>query len=169
MRTIFFAIGLSLITTTADAQLSVGCMDMAMRAQAEQIKRDFRKVEFVPIKDMMLNMKSKEPVGITLIMEKGKLYQLIYIGSKEAVSLHFGLYDGAKFLIDERKLDKPGENNQLIYSFTPEKNDTFVVSLTQTLKTKTTCGSFTVMRQEGSPGRLAQPKQEGNKKPANKQ
>jgi hypothetical protein len=168
MRKLFLLIGLSLIAGAAHAQLSVGCMDQAMRSQAEQIKRDFKAQGFVSIKDMMLNMKSRESAGVPLIMDKGKLYQLVFIGSQEASAIDFELYDGAKFSLDHRHLDKPAETNLLIYSFTPEKNDTFVVSLTQNLKNKTSCGSFTVLRQDEVPQPQQKPKQAGNKPGANK-
>lgn len=163
MRKLFFtAASLFLAGQVYAQQPMVGCVNQAMRVQAEQIKRDFRAQGFVAIKDMMLTMKSRESIGVSMPMSQGKLYQLIYIGSKDASSLNFELYDGGKFRIDERKLDNPAENSLLVYSFMPEKTDTFVVALTQNLKEKSTCGSFTVLRQDEIP----QPKKPAPVKPA---
>lgn len=134
-------------------QTALGCMDQAIRLQSQQIKHDFKAQGVIPVKDMMITMKSHEPAGIKLPLTQGRLYQLVYIGSKDANSLRFELYDGADFRIEDRKIEKPSETNFLIYSFTPEKNDTFTVVLTQNIGSKTMCGSFTVLQNEETPAK----------------
>lgn len=143
--------GISIAGVAGAQQTMLGCMDQALRVQAEQVKRDLKPQGFVSVRDMMITMKSKESVGIPVVLTQGKLYQLVFIGSKEANNMHFELYDNAKFRVDERKFDKPSESNLLVYSITPEKTDTFVVALTQNLKSKTACGSFTILRQDEIP------------------
>jgi hypothetical protein len=132
-------------------QTALGCKDGSIRLQAEQIKHDFRNQGLVSIKDMMITMQSREPAGIKMPFTQGTLYQLVFIGSKDASNLRFEIYDGANFRIEDRKLEKPAETNFLIYSFTPEKTDTFTVVLTQNMDSKTMCGSFTVLRNDNAP------------------
>jgi hypothetical protein len=150
-KIVFVALGLSLSTMVYAQQNMLGCMDASLRVQAEQVKRDLKPQGFVSVRDMMITMKSKESVGIPVILTQGKLHQLVFIGTREASNMHFELYDKAKFRIDERKYDNPSESNLLIYSIVPETTDTFMVALSQNLKTKTACGSFTILRQDEQP------------------
>ena len=152
MKKILFASAILFMSAAGYAQqTALGCMDQSIRLQSQQIKHDFKAQGVIPIKDMMITMKSHEPAGIKLPLTQGKLYQLVYIGSKDASGLRFELYDGANFRIEDRKVEKPSETNFLIYSFTPEKTDTFTVVLTQHIGGKTMCGSFTVLQNEETP------------------
>jgi hypothetical protein len=162
----FFTIGvLSVIAVAGRAQqTALGCVDAAMRVQAEQIKRDFKAQGFVSVKDMMITMKSKQASGVRVALTAGKLHQLVFIGSKDANNLHFEIYDKADFRVDERKLDDPMTTNLVIYSIVPEKTDTMVVALTQNLKEKTACGSFTVLRQDEVPDAKPTKAQKNGKK-----
>ncbi|WP_276134222.1 hypothetical protein [Polluticoccus soli] len=164
-KIVFVAAGLSLATLAQAQQNMLGCMDASLRVQAEQVKRDLKPQGFVSIRDMMITMKSKEAVGVPVVLTQGKLHQLVFIGSKEASNMHFELYDKAKFRIDERKFDNPSESNLLIYSIVPETTDTFMVALTQNLKTKSACGSFTILRQDEKP-QAAPTTKPGKAKPA---
>ena len=166
MRKLFIIGGLSFFACTTKAQqTALGCIDAAMRVQAEQIKRDFKAQGFVSVKDMMITMKSKQASGVRVVLTAGKLHQLVFIGSKDANNLHFELYDKADFRLDERKVEDPMTANLVIYSIVPEKTDTMVVALTQNLKEKTACGSFTVLRQDEMPqAKPANTKQKNGKK-----
>jgi hypothetical protein len=152
MKKLFTIVGLSLIAFKGTAQqTALGCVDAAMRVQAEQIKRDFKAQGFASIKDMMITMKSKQASGVRIVLTAGKLHQLVFIGSKDANNMHFELYDKADFLLGEQKVTDPMTSNLVIYSIVPEKTDTVVVALSQNLKEKTACGSFTVLRQDEVP------------------
>ncbi|MCD6064034.1 MAG: hypothetical protein K0R82_1945 [Flavipsychrobacter sp.] len=158
MKKIVFVAAALLLANLAQAQQNMlGCMDASLRVQAEQVKRDLKPQGFVSVRDMMITMKSKESVGIPIVLTQGKLYQLVFIGTREANNMHFELYDKAQFRIDERKFDKPSESNLLVYSIVPEKTDTFMVALSQNLRTKTACGSFTILRQDELPAAAEKP------------
>ena len=48
--------------------------------------------------------------------------------------------------LDEKIIKNPAENNTIIYSFVPEQTDLYLIILSQKWKTKSMCGSFTIMQ-----------------------
>ncbi|OSZ78322.1 hypothetical protein CAP35_08685 [Chitinophagaceae bacterium IBVUCB1] len=148
---IFAAIILSCFTlcsTLSHAQIlpSLGCNDKNIRLQSEQIKQDFKAQGLEIFKDAMINMESRQPTPIAVHLKKGILYQMVFIGSKEANRLNFEVYDGEDKKIDERILKNPAMTNFVIYSFVPEKTDLYLVILSQVKGTKNLCGSFSIMQ-----------------------
>lgn len=125
---------------------TLGCNDKSIRLQAEQIKQDFKAQGQEIFRDAMVNMESRQPTPIAIQLNKGVLYQMIFIGSKEANRINFELYNGEDKKIDERILKKPDITNFVIYSFVPEKSDLYLVILSQAKGTKNVCGSFTIMQ-----------------------
>jgi hypothetical protein len=149
MKKLISAIALVAISYTAQAQEQprIGCMDRAIRIQAEQIKQGFIKQGLNVYKDAMLNMTSKEEYQIAVQLTKGQIYQMVYIGSRQSSKITFDLYQGRN-RIDHKVLNSPEESNQIVYSFIPEKSDLYLVVLTQKQKNRDICGSFTIMQQE---------------------
>lgn len=152
---IFVAIIFSCLTVchhVAVAQIlpSLGCNDKSIRLQAEQIKQDFKAQGQEIFKDAMINMESRQPTPIAVHLKKGVLYQMVFIGSKEANRLNFEVYDGEDKKIDERVMKHPAITNFVIYSFVPEKTDLYLVILSQIKGTKNLCGSFTIMQPSGN-------------------
>jgi hypothetical protein len=153
LKILFSALLLSAVSTGyAQEQSRIGCMDKAIRMQAEQAKQDFIKQGMKVYKEAMISMESLEPFPIAVQLTKGELYQIVYIGSMSASKMRFELLDGADKKIDERTQAKPIENNAIIYSFVPDKSDVYLLMLTQKTK-RPMCGSIAIM-------------QKGDKKPA---
>lgn len=139
-------------------QTRVGCMDKDIRVQVEQIKHDFKAQNMEVYKDAMLSMTPKEPSAIGVQLNKGQLYQFIYVCSKSATKAYFELYDGSQKKIGDKTIASPGDKNYLIYSFIPATTDVYLIVLNQ--KTKGTsflkggsnevCGGFSIMQQSAS-------------------
>lgn len=139
-------------------QTRVGCMDKDIRVQVEQIKHDFKAQNMEVYKDAMLSMTPKEPSAIGVQLNKGQLYQFIYVCSKSATKAYFELYDGSQKKIGDKTIASPSDKNYLIYSFIPATTDVYLIVLNQ--KTKGTsflkggsnevCGGFSIMQQSAS-------------------
>lgn len=150
MKKIFASVAIAIacsVSAHSQEQPRIGCMDRAIRIQAEQIKQNFIKQGLSVYRDAMLGMSSREPYPIAVQLTKGQIYQMVYIGSRQSSKITFELFHG-KDKIDEKVLNNPEESNQIVYSFIPEKSDMYLVVLTQKLKNKDLCGSFTIMQQE---------------------
>ena len=144
----------------SDAQIipALGCNDHGIRLQAEQIKQDFKTQGLEVYKDAMIEMESKQPYPIAVQLIKGTLYQMVYIGSKEAKRISLEIYDGDDKKIDERVLKNPAINNFIVYSFVPEKTDLYLVILTQSKGTQNICGSFSIMQPSAGKNKTTLPK-----------
>ena len=154
MRSCFlFILSALLLQIELHAQIipALGCDDKAIRLQAEQIKQDFKAQGLELYKDAMIDMESRQPSPIAVQLTKGVLYQMIYIGSKDAKRISFELYDGSDKKIEDRVLKNPGISNFLVYSFVPEKTDLYLVILTQNKGTQNVCGSFSIMQPSTKP------------------
>lgn len=126
---------------------AVGCMDRAIRIQAEQAKQNFIKQGMAVYKEAMIGMDPNTPYPVAVQLEKGELYQIVYVGSLSATKMRFELLDGNDKQIDEKVLNRPVENNMVIYSFVPEKSDIYMLMLTQKVR-KPTCGSIAIFRKD---------------------
>jgi len=94
------------------------------------------------------------------------LYQLIFIGSRDAKKISMELFDGADKKIDERIIKNPKEQNFVVYSFTPEKTDMYLLVFTQIKGSKSMCGSFSIMQPGGEGAQQPPPAIPANNKPA---
>lgn len=140
------------INTSVNAQSAkIGCIDKDIRAQAEQIKHDFRTQGLEVFKDAMLSMTPKEPYPVAVPLEQGKMYQLIFIGSKDASKIYFELFNEKDHKLVEKTLDDPEHSNFIVYSFIPQTSDIYLIVITQKIKgRRETCGSFTIMQNAGT-------------------
>lgn len=152
MRKIFIILSvigcLSTINNSVSAQIlpTLGCNDKSIRLQAEQYKQDFKAQGQEVYRDAMISMESRQPTPVAIQLTKGVLYQMIFIGSRDANKINFELYDGEDRKIDEKILKMPEVSNFVVYSFVPEKTDLYLVILTQIKGTQSLCGSFTIMQ-----------------------
>lgn len=135
----------------AQAQPNVGCNDKAMRLEAAQLKENFKVQGMELYRDAMLTMQSQEPSPIAVQLEKGKMYQMIFVGSHYASKMFFELFDGDDKRIDKQEVPDPKQKNYILYSFIPEKSDVYLVVLSQKYKSKSFCGSFTIMEKTINP------------------
>lgn len=135
---------------TAQQQPNIGCNDKAIRLQAEQMKAGFIKQGFSTYKDAMISMESRQPSPVAIQLNKGTMYQFIFIGDMNASKLKMELFDGDDNRIEVRENKDLKANNNIVYSFVPEKSDIYLVVLTQQWKTKSMCGSFTILQQAGN-------------------
>jgi hypothetical protein len=127
---------------------NVGCVDKAIKLQAEDLQQNFTKQAMEIYRDAMVSMSNDEAFPVAVQLNKGVLYQLIFIGSKESSKVRLELFDG-----DDKKIANkdvvPNKtdytSNCIVYSFIPGKTDLYLVMLSQRSKSKTMCGSFTIM------------------------
>jgi hypothetical protein len=136
-----------LCNTNTYAQAKIGCVDKGIRLQGEQLKHDFKAQGMEVYKDAMLGMLPKDPYPVAVQLNAKEPYQFVFVGSRSASKIYFELFDGNDKKIGEKVLDNPAQNNSVIYSFIPPKNDVYLVVLSQKAKGKTeVCGSFSVMQ-----------------------
>jgi len=148
-------ISLSCFFNTAFSQQhpDIGCVDKALKMQSEDIRMSFAKQGMSVYRDAMINMNSQEPFPIEVQLSKGHLYQLIFIGSKGAGKIKMEIFDGEDKKIADKDASLSSTNrnsNAIIYSFVPGKKDLYLVVLSQKLKNKNICGSFTILEQGGT-------------------
>lgn len=140
----------------AGQNASVGCIDPAIRTQAQEIKQHFQKQGFVVYRDAMISMSSMEPYPVIVQLQKGQFYQIIFVGNIADSKMRIDIYNGSDQKIDEklamRNRDQP---NYISYSFIPEDTDTYMFMLLQRLKNKDMCGSFTIMQLKSEGGKPA--------------
>ena len=134
-----------LFNVTTVAQPNIGCNDRAIRLQSEQIKQGLKAQGMTVYRDAMIGMESQQPYPIAVQLEKGKMYQMLYIGNNTAAKLNFELFDEKDNKLDSKTLSDPAQTNYLLYSFVPEKTDIYLVVLTQKIKKGSVCGSFSIM------------------------
>lgn len=156
-RSYLFALLLCLlIPALADAQRakpSVGCIDRSIRLQADEIKQHYTNQGFTVFRDAMLNMESMTPSPVMVEMKKGELYQIIFVGSTEAVRMNLSLFDGNDNKLEDRFVYKNRQQpNYIIIPFSPERTDTYLIALMQKWKNKELCGSLCIVRM-GSTGK----------------
>ncbi len=165
----FFSLltALYIFSTAAMAQQpALGCNDRAIRLQAEQIKQDFKTQGQKIYKDAMITMESRQPSPIATQLQKGKLYQLIFVGSKDAKRISMELFDGRDKKIEDRTLKTPAQQNFIVYSFVPERTDVYLIVLTQNKGMQEMCGSFTIMEADDKKESTATPANNSKPKPA---
>lgn len=146
MKKTLFLLGIvALFNTNTFAQPSLGCNDRAIRVQAEQIKQGLKEQGMTVYRDAMIGMESQQPYPIAVQLEKGKMYQMLYVGNNSSARLDFELFDEKDNKLDSKTLSDPAQTNYLLYSFVPEKTDIYLVVLTQKIKRGSVCGSFSIM------------------------
>ena len=100
MRKLFIILSVigcsSTISNSVSAQIlpTLGCNDKSIRLQAEQYKQDFKAQGQEVYRDAMISMESRQPTPVAVQLTKGVLYQMIFIGSRDANKINFELYDG---------------------------------------------------------------------------
>lgn len=137
---------LSSLAAQAQQRPTIGCVDKAVRLQSEQIKRQFKEQGLTVYKDAMIQMESRQPFSIAVQLTQGQLYQLLFVGSKKASKITMELFDGKDNLIDTKTLTDPAKSNFIIYSFAPLKSDIYLIILTQKIKGKKVCSSFSILQ-----------------------
>lgn len=130
-------------------QPNIGCVDKIIKLEAEDLKQTFMKQDMVVYRDAMMSMESQTPFPVAVQLIRGQLYQFIFVGSKESSKITMELFDGDDKKLEQRTGGATSTNpngNYIIYSFIPDKTDLYLIVLTQKLKNRTMCGSFTIMQ-----------------------
>jgi len=132
----------------AQQQPNIGCNDKAIRLQAEQTKAGFLKQGFITYKDAMIGMESRLPYPVAIQLNKGTMYQFVFIGDMNASKMKMELFDGEDHRLEVRENKDLKAGNSIVYSFVPEKSDIYLLVLTQQWKSRSMCGSITILQQE---------------------
>jgi hypothetical protein len=136
-------ISLSVSLTAVAQKPKTGCVDANIEGQSNGIKNGLAKQGMGVFQEAMFQMASMEPVPVAVKLMQGVPYQLIFVGSENANRLIMEIYDGKDKKVDE-KVER-GDNNSIVYSFTPKKTDIYLVTLIQKKGLKELCGYFGVM------------------------
>lgn len=164
-----------LLTATASfvygQQANIGCVDKAILLKAQSVKQGLTQQGMEIYHDAMVGMESMEPYPIAVKLEKGHTYQLLYIGNADAAKITMELFDGDDKKLGEKSLMKGQQPGYIVYAFTPEVSDTYLIVLTQKLKNKSMCGSFTILDQNPDKSKTkpatAAPPKTNNNQPSN--
>lgn len=143
-------------TRAQQGQPKVGCMDQQIRLQADEIKQHYIAQGMEVMRDAMLSMESQTPYPVMLNLERGQLYQVVFVAHPEATRLFLELYDGA-----DRKMKEimqsygRGQPTYVTFTFMPEVSDLYMFVMRQKWKTKDMCGSFSILKpKKGTTGAL---------------
>jgi hypothetical protein len=132
------------LQSKAQDQPNIGCIDKALKVQAEDVKQGFMKQGMTVYRDAMIGMESQTAFPIEVQLTQGHLYEFLFIGAVDA-NLKLELYDGDNQNVAVKTLKKGEAPGYMIYSFTPAKSDIYLLMLTQKLRHDTMCGSITIM------------------------
>lgn len=154
MKSLLFSLALSCsfiaaspVVHAQQQKASVGCIDGAIRQQAQEMKDHYVKQGFEVFRDAMISMSSMEPYPVIVQLQKGQFYQIIFVGSTADSKMKLELYDGHDTKLDEKTAERNREQpNYISYSITPEQSDTYMFLLMQKQKNKDMCGSFTILQ-----------------------
>lgn len=140
-----------------DPQQPVGCIDPTIRAQADEIKKHFTFQGFVVFRDAMINMESMEEFPIMVQLNRGQLYQIIYVGHPAAMNHKMVIYDGRDNKLDEKFTSRNHDqqrSNYIIYQFVPERTDMYLLTFMTRLKHEKMCGSVCIVAVDPSKSRI---------------
>lgn len=129
----------------------VGCVDPVIRLQGDAIKQHYVSQGFKVYRDAMLNMESMMPFPVVVQLNRGQLYQIIYVGHPAATNHKMVLYDGADRQMDERIISRRHDSdptNYIIYSFVPARTDMYMFTFMSRLKNEDMCGSLCIVAVE---------------------
>ena len=142
---------LSACSFLAHAQKSappkVGCMDAQIRLQADEIKQHFLAQGMEVFRDAMIGMESQIPYPVMINLQRGQLYQIIYVAHPQATRMFLDIYDG-----QDRKMKEimqsfgRGQPTYISFSFVPETSDMYMFVARQKWKDNDMCGSFTILK-----------------------
>lgn len=135
----------------------VGCVDPAIRGQADAIKQHFTAQGFVVYRDAMVNMSSMQPFPVMVQLARGHLYQIIFVGQSAATNHRMVVYDGADRKIDEKFVSRrhgAEQNNYIIYEFVPERTDMYMLTFMTRLKNRDFCGSVCILAADQSKNKI---------------
>jgi hypothetical protein len=135
----------------------VGCIDPALRLQADAIKQHYTAQGFKVYRDAMINMESMVPFPIMVQLAAGHLYQIIFVGNSRATTHKMIMYDSRDRKVDEKYTAKrhgDDPTNYIIYQFVPERTDTFLFEFMTRLKNENMCGSICILAVDGSKGNV---------------
>lgn len=162
-KTLFYLIALLTLAAShvafaqKEQRQPVGCIDPALRLQADAIKQHYTAQGFKVYRDAMINMESMIPFQIWAQLAKGHLYQIVFVGNAAATNHRMVMYDADMRKVEEKFVSKRhGEeaSNYIIYEFVPERTDNYLFEFMTRLKNKSVCGSVCLLAVDASKGQV---------------
>ncbi len=147
-----FCLALSvLLTTTVHAQRpappGIGCIDRAIRGRADEIKQHYTAQGFEVMRDAMLSMSSTTPFPVMVELQRGQLYQIIYVAHPSATRISLETYDSEQQRIDRKQQTVGrGQPTYMTFAFIPERTDLYLFMPAQKWKDNEMCGAFTILK-----------------------
>ena len=135
----------------------VGCMDPALRLQADAIKQHYTSQGFKVYRDAMINMESMVPFPVMVQLAQGHLYEIIFVGNPRATNHRLTLFNSDDKKVDEKFVSKRrGEDvtNYIIYEVVPERTDAYLFEFMTRLKNENFCGSVCILAADASKGQV---------------
>lgn len=130
-------------------QPKIGCVDKMIVQRAEVAKASFTKQGMKVYKSAMISMTDQESFPIEVQLDKGKTYQILFIGDEESQKITAELYGNKNKMIERKKLSQGDEPGYISFNFSPEKTDIYLLMVTQKQKhNRNMCGNVTILEEK---------------------
>ena len=122
-------------------------MDPQVRLRADEIKKHYTAQGLEVYRDAMIGMESQVPYPVLIDVQKGQLYQIVYVAHPESTRQFLDIYDR-----DEKNLQAishsagKGQPSYITYTFVAPATETYAVVVRQKWKNNDMCGSITILR-----------------------
>jgi len=125
----------------------LGCKDPYILTQAKGLKEGLQAQGFEVLNDAMLSMQTREDFPVVVRMKQGEFYQVVFVGNTRSNKMNLELFDSEhKSLLHKEQKPMQQTSNVISFSYTPETSGDYMFVLSQVIKQKTSCGSFTILR-----------------------
>ncbi len=154
MKSVFIIIAFAFIPFITFAQQeaapAIGCIDKDIVLRIDDVKHGFIEKGMKVFKDAMVSMESETPYSIEVKLEKGHLYQLLYMGSEISSKSSIELFDGDDKSVMKKEIKRGEEPGYITFDYTPTKTDIYLIVLQQKQKHASMCGSFSILERTQS-------------------
>lgn len=144
----FAALFLSVAMPSFAGKGNTDCIDEYIRNKADTIKQFYSKQGFDVAHDAMLSMTSMVSYPVVVQLQRGQLYQIIFVGTPGMAKMRIDICDANETKIDEAlAMANRLQSNYIVYTFVPESSGIYMFNLLQKEKTKPNlCGSFSILK-----------------------
>lgn len=126
---------------------SLGCKDATILTQASELQNNLVNQGFEVLNNAMLSMDSRTELPIVVRMKQGEFYQVVFVGNTRSNRINLDLFhQKRKLVLHKEQRPMKQTSNAISFSFSPEETDDYTFTLSQVIKSGSTCGSFTILR-----------------------
>ena len=124
------------------------CVDSLIIREADSIKQVFASQDFILLKETSVGMVNQYELPIVLPLNKGDVYQFIFIGDPTSILYELRMYDWEEKQIQYLKKNFGDPDFNIIsYSFTPDVSQYYMIKPLQVnKKKKKMCGYVMLLK-----------------------